>query len=310
MAEWKSKAFREKPEGAYGVKPVIAAVDAMLARNVRFGNLEGDWQATDFATGVSGSRIEVLHNRHAMIEYEIEAGPSGAAGVAPKYRRAILSCGMVETVVAATSVSYVPTSFLATRASSALEIGTDMYLQTILGARGSMSFSAEANRKPFFGFRKKGFYADPVALPDPWPLDFSGWTVALDAEPQNMGSFTLGGDTMRARSFSMSDGRSPVVNKFMNELSVSIDGRNWTGRATIEWPGVAVRNMVASSAAGTALPLVWEIGAGAGQRLRVAAPKVQVKFAGEADVEGRLAMNLDFVFLPDQGNDEIAFIFT
>lgn len=306
---WQYRLIREKAETTYGTDPMIADADTLLVRNLTLRWLDGDYVSNDFATGVVGARSERLYNQHCSAEYEIEASTSGVAGTEPVYDHVLLGCGLSKTVVTGTSVSYSPTAAGAPHASSAMQFRNGLMRSTALGVRGSLSFAANVNRPAFFTFRKRGRFGAPVVQSSLSSPAFAGWTSPLDCTPANMGSFTIGGVALCLRSLSIQDGRTPVLDRFMTCGGVDIAQRAFTGRATVEWPAVATKDLIALARAGTTEALVWELGTVAGSRLRIAAPKVQMKYAGEENVDGSLGMNLDLVFQPDQGNDEIAFVF-
>ena len=75
-------------------------------------------------------------------------------------------------------------------------------------------------------------------------------------------------------------------------------------------PPAADKDLLALAKTGTREPFVWEMGSTAGSILRIAAPSVQVKYAGEQDIDGVIGLALDLVFVADQGDDEIAITFS
>ena len=73
----------------------------------------------------------------------------------------------------------------------------------------------------------------------------------------------------------------------------------------MKWPALATKDLLSEVRAGTTQALVWTLGKTEPVTLMISAPKVQIKFAGEQDVDGDLCINLDLVFQPDAGDDEI-----
>lgn len=282
----------------------------VLAKNLELNPLEGDYQALDQATGFEGAQGEELYNAHTRAKFEVEAAGSGVAGTAPAFDTLMKACGMDATVVVGTSVSYAPTPTDGTHAEQVLQMRNSRLSQIMEGARGSLMFSAEANRKPHFGFTMLGAFRDPDAAVAVGAIDFTTWKEALECTPPNIAAFTWGGQTLCLQSFNVTDGRQPTRGKFMNCGETDITGRNITGRMTIEWPATADLDIIDKAKSGETAPLVFEIGKEAGKTLRVAGPAVQLKYAGEQDINGTLGVNIDLVFQNDQGDDEIAFIFT
>lgn len=172
--------------------------EAMLVRNLRMNFVAGDYQRREFATGMEGAQDEDLLNVHATLSYEVEAAPPTAAGVRPKVHPALKSCGFDTTIVADTSVSYSPKASDAVVRwdSTEIKMVAREFKQRVWGCRGSMSFTMEANRKPFFAFSKMGQWTrggtGSMQVPD-----FSTWPAALERNRFNMpaDAVTLGGVT-------------------------------------------------------------------------------------------------------------------
>lgn len=305
---WRQRLIREKIEATYGTDPVLAATDALMALDVSMRNLEADYQQQDFATGEEGSQAEDLYNLHVAVEYALEAAPSGVAGTPPPYAHILQSSGLTMATDLA-SVTFTPTPPNGAFSSTTMGLRNGAVMQTVTGVRGSMGFTAEVNRKARFTFNRQGIYADPVAFAHE-PHDFSAWPRGLVCSPDNMGAITLGGTTLKVRSFSFADGRSPVFDKYMNVRGTDITGRRYTGQMAVQWPDLATKDILSDAKDIVIQPLVWTLGTVAGSILTVSAPRVQMKFAGEQEIERDLGATLDLVFLPDQGDDEIEIKFT
>lgn len=305
MTAFATRAIRAAADSA----DALTATDVILCRNLQTTRLGGDYQLRDFATGLQGAQIEELRNAHAGASFEVEAATGGAAGTAPGYGHLLQACGLTETVVATTSVSYTPTPMGTAPAEERLELVDGNTEQVIRKARGALSFNAEVNRTPFFGLSFLGRYGAPVAGAAAGG-DFSGWRQALECAPGNMGAVTFAGVALCLRSLSITDGRTPRIGKFMTCEGTDITPRRFTGRMTLQWPAHAALDVLEKCRLGTTSALSWTLGTQAANILTVHGPAVQIKYGGEQDIDGVLGVNLDLVFTPDQGDDEIAFIFT
>ncbi len=303
MATWPQRLIREKIEVTSGTAVATAASDALLARNVTFRNLEADYQRQDFILGREGAQGEDLYNVHAGAEYDIEAAPPATAGQPPAYAHLIRSSGWAMATDASDTI-FTPLDPAAAIPSCTMMMKNGALQQIVSGVRGSMSFTAEVNRKPFFRFNRRGRYVAPVAYVAE-AHSFTGWPRALDCTPENMFAFTLGGTKLCCRSFNFTDGRTPIVDKYMNCAGTELGSRLFTGRMTVKWPAHATKDLLTQIRNGVTEPLIWTHGTAVGQTLAISAPKVQIKWAGEQDIDGDLGLNLDLIFLPDQGNDEI-----
>lgn len=303
MATWAQRLIREKIEVTPGTGVATTVADALLARNVTFRNLEADYQAQDFVRGFEGAQAEDLYNVNAGAEYEIEAAPPETAGSPPIYAHLLQSSGM-DMVIDDTDIVFTPMDPLAEIPACTMMMKNGAMQQVVAGVRGSFSFTAEVNRKPFFSFNRRGRYQAPVAyVSEQHP--FAGWPRAIDCTPENMFAFTLGGTKLCCRSFNFTDGRTPLVDKYMNCDGTTLGPRNITGSMTVKWPALAGKDLLTQIREGVTEPLIFTLGTTVGKILGISAPKVQIKWAGEQNIDGDLGITLDLVFLPDLGNDEI-----
>lgn len=306
MARYAQRLIREKLETVIGTAEATAAADAILARNVTLRNLEAEYQRQDFARGTEGAQAEDVYNVHAGAEYDVEAAP-GASSTVPAYAHLLQSSGMALTDDDGDTV-FRPYAEGDTIPTTTLQLRNGALMQNVAGVRGSFSFTAETGRKPFFRFNRRGRYVDPVAFVGA-AHPFDDWTRALTCTPENMFAFTLGGQHLCVSSFNFSDGRTPQVDAYMNCEGTTLSPRNVTGAMTVKWPALATKDLLTQVKNGVTEPLIWTLGKVAGQTIQVSAPKVQIKYAGEQEINGDLGITLDLVFQPDgTGNDiEIRF---
>ena len=66
--------------------------------------------ARDLIRSYLGNYDTLLANTRAQVTITVEMAGSGSAGTAPHYSPLFTSCGMAETVVSSTSVTYAPVS--------------------------------------------------------------------------------------------------------------------------------------------------------------------------------------------------------
>lgn len=284
--------------------------DGLLAYSLTHRHIEADYQRRDLMTGQEGAQGDNIHNLNAGLDFGVEAGSGGAAGTAPDYGAVLQACGMKETVAAGVSVSYSPQPVGEAQGEALFQMRNGVSSQQVDYARGSLNFSAEAGRKPMFTFKFLGSHADAEAIVVGDDPDFSGWDVALECSPANMSAFTLGGTELCVNSFSFTDGRTPTRGKFMNCDETNNLRRAITGRMVVEWPATATKDLLDAAKTGVTDTLIWQLGTVAGSIIRVAAPKVQIKYGGEQDIDGVLGIVLDLVFQTDQGADELAITFS
>lgn len=303
MARYAQRMIREKLETVPGTVEATTAADAILARNVTLRNLEAEYQQQDFAIGTEGAQGEDLNNIHSGAEYDVEAA-FGATTTVPAYAHLLQSSGMAMADDDGDTV-FTPMPEDAVIPTTTLQLRNGALMQNVAGVRGAFSFTAETGRKPFFRFNRRGRYADPVPFVAS-AHDFDGWPRALTCTPENMFAFTLGGQHFCVTSFNFTDGRNPQVDAYMNCEGTTLGPRRVTGAMTVKWPALATKDILTQIKNGVTEPLVWTLGRTAGQIIQISAPKVQIKYAGEQDINGDLGVTLDLVFQPTgAGNDEI-----
>ena len=82
------------------------AANAIAIRNYDHRPLEGESTTREILRGSFGSDAIILQNQYAEVTFEVELAGSGAAGTAPPFSSLLRACGMTETIVASTSVTY------------------------------------------------------------------------------------------------------------------------------------------------------------------------------------------------------------
>lgn len=309
MARYAQRLIREKLEVTSGTAIATLAADAILARNVTLYNLEADYQAMDFVTGTEGAQGDDVNNVRSGADYEIEAASLTVAGQPPHYAHLLQSSAMAMADDDGDTV-FTPLALELPIPSCTLQMRNGALMQNVAGVRGSMSFTAETGKKPFFRFSRRGKYVAPVAH-DPVAHDFAGWPRALTCTPENMFAFTLGGQKLCCTAFSFNDGRQPQAETYMNCEDTTLTPRNFTGSMTVKWPALATKDLLTQIRNGVTEPLVWTLGNTPGQIISVTAPQVQIKMSGEQNINGDLGIALDLVFRPTgAGNDEIEIRFS
>lgn len=288
--------------------PNYDTVTNLLVKDLTVRPIEGDYQTRNFVTGKEGAQGDRLYNKTMGVEFMIDAATSGAAGTVPIYDEVLRATGWESTIVANTSVNYSIQPLGQEKHKIAMQYRDAQSFQTTEEVRGALSFTAENTAPPMFGFNMLGMHFNAQAGVAQ-PVDFNLWREAPACEPENIETFTVNGVTLCVQSFSFTDGRTPRRNRFMNCDETDITQRNITGRMVVEMPPIATIDLLAMAESTQQVPLVWQMGSGAGEILRIAAPKVQLKYAGQQDVDGTLGSAFDLVFVGDQGDDEIAIIF-
>jgi len=97
-------------ESVYGTDPTPTGVDAVLVRDLNITPQQSDVVSRDLIRPYLGASEQLLANTRVECTFSVELAGSGTAGTAPQYGKALLACGLSETVSAGVSVTYAPVS--------------------------------------------------------------------------------------------------------------------------------------------------------------------------------------------------------
>lgn len=232
-----------KTETTYGTDPVAAAVNTLLAENVRF-QLRGTDVTSDPAKPGVGASPSQTYGEHAEVTFEIPLAASGTAGVAPAWGPLMLAAGWTEDVEEDASVTY---SLLADPSSA--DSGTFVWrdarrLHKITGARGRIGVRLQSGQRPMLTATFKGLYT-PVAAGAALvsaDADFDGWN---DARPIQQGrtTFSLAGTNMPLRELSADPSDNVIFADLPHQENVQLLGeRAYAGRLKCSMPAVGTYN--------------------------------------------------------------------
>ena len=97
-------------ENSYSIAPTMVAADAVLVRDLSITPQSSDVVSRELIRPYLGASEQLLANTRVECTFAVELCGSGTAGEAPRYGDALKACGMSETVVASTRVTYAPVS--------------------------------------------------------------------------------------------------------------------------------------------------------------------------------------------------------
>lgn len=299
-----------KAEGTEGTAEALTAAEAILSRLIAF---DPDIELTELDL-VSSSMSQfpgVAGKRMATITFETELKGEGAAGSAPEVSALFQACGMEETIVGATSVTYTPYDNTNDGASATIAKYIDGKKYTMAGCRGSFVINMTAG--------------EPVMIT--WT--FTG-VLEADSDTALLSAVTY--DSTRAQPFinaSMQiDSYSAVVeaitidiandvalrdsvNGTTGYLSAIIGGRLPTMTLNPEDVLIATKDFWADWEAGSAdMPFTATIGGTAGNICTITAPKVQYGKIGQGSRNGYVTSEIDAFLRRNAGGDELSIAFT
>ena len=237
-----------------------------------------------------------------------EVKGSGVAGTAPELGALFLGCGMAETVVGGTSVTYDPAS--ATQKSLTFYIYEEVTLIKITGARGTFELSGEVGGRLMAAFTFTGHFSGPtdVALASP-TYDSTVPPILVN------GNFTIGAFGAIIQALSVDMGLTIETPSDLNATDgygeVLVTDRDVNGSFNPEQTLVATKDFMAIFKAGTLEAIdTGVIGATAGNKFQITLPKTYYRNLSPADREGVLVYDLPFGAAENTGDDEVALAFT
>lgn len=164
MLKVKKLALLLKTEVTYGTDSTPAeATDAIMAYDCEIEPLKLQTDKRDFALPHFGNQGDLVAGQYVAVRFKVPIAGSGAAGTAPKYGPALITCGLAETISAGVSAAYNPTTpDVAADKSASIYYKIAGRLHKVLGALGNVAAVLEWGKKPYFQFTYIGLYAVPT----------------------------------------------------------------------------------------------------------------------------------------------------
>lgn len=255
---------------------------------------------------------QIATTRGSAIAFKLEVKGSGAAGTAPACGKYLKACGMKETVVAATSVTYTPESALANIPTMTIATYRDGLSKLMKGARGNLKYSAKAGEPGLFELEFVGVDVDvtDVAMPTPsgvestipFPLLSANFSIAAFQAFISQLQFDLG-NTLERRG---------DINQSSGFISTLLTDREPKGSFDPEDELVATHDFYGRWKNNTTGILTWKHGTVAGNIITFNVPKAQYTKIAESDRNGIATLNSDFLMQRNStaGDDELSIVFT
>jgi hypothetical protein len=297
-------------EGTYGTDPTPTGADAVLVRDLNIVPLQSDVVSRDLVRPYLGASEQLLANTRVECTFSVELAGSGTAGTAPRYGKALLACGMSETVVAATSVTYAPVS--ASFGSCTIYYNIDGVLHKVTGARGTFSINGAVGEIPTIDFTFTGIYNTPTdtALP---AVTYGDQATPVVFKAGNTTGFELLSYAGCLQSVSFDVGNSLVYRELVGcTKEVLLTDRASTGSVVMEAVTMATKNyFTAALADGSLGNLLFQHGQTAGNIIDFASTRVDIGDVSYSDQDGIHMLNIPYTCIPSTaGNDEFSLVYT
>lgn len=297
-----------KAEGTEGTAEVLAGADAFLAMNIN-DNPDIETHVRNNVSASLSPFSKVPGARKGAIEFDVELKGSGTAGTAPAIGKLLKACGFGETVVAVTSVTYLPASTGV--GSMTLALYNDGIIYKIWGARGNVSLKLEKGKPGMLHFLFTGadfsvadgaMLSTGISYETTKPQPFLAAALTIDSYAALMGSleFNMNNELALRDDVNTSSGHKSAV----------ISGRLPTLSIDPEMVLVATYDFYGKWRSGIEGPLTTVVTGSAGNICTITAPKVQYIGVKKADKSGLRSLGIDCQLNRNAGDDEISIAFT
>lgn len=305
-----------KIESTYGSAVSMATYEALLASGMSLQYTSNN-KARDVIRSYLGASEELVGDDYMTVSFTVEAAGSGAKGTAPQWGKLLRACGLAETIVASTLVSYSPISSAMESLTMKFHVDGVSYLLT--GCRGTADLSLMISDAPKIKFTFTG-RTDANPSSETLSATHSAWKVPEMITNFNTGDLKIGGtlnaatgaitggEPYASRGLSVDLGNSVTYQPMLGTDRVLITDRQAKGSTTLDLSAADEATFRGSVRANTTMSLSFEHGKTDGYKLKLFAPKVQFSNPQIVDQDGISMTSFDLRLLPDAGNDELRLI--
>ena len=299
-----------KTETTYGTDPTpTGTANAILVRNLEITPLQADTVTRDLIRPYLGNSDQLLAQTRVEVTFEVELAGSGAAGTAPAYGSVLKACGLAETVVATTSVTYAPVS--ASFSSVTLYFFNDGIRHKVTGCRGTFELSAEVGQIPVISFTMTGIYNAPTdeTVPTPTYANQAAPLIFKNGNTSNFSIFSYSG-CLQSLSFQMAN--EVIYRELVGCTKESlIVNRAPAGDVVIEAPTITAKDFFAIATGSSTGSISFQHGATAGNIVTFTTAQSDIANPSYSDQDGIQMLNLPYVAVPTSaGNDELSLAYT
>jgi Phage tail tube protein len=297
-------------ESTYGTDPTPDGADAVLVRDLNITPLQSDVVSRDLVRPYLGASEQLLANTRVECTFSVELAGSGTAGTAPRYGKALKACGLSETIVATTSVTYAPVS--SSFSSATIYYNIDGVLHKVTGARGTFTINGTVGQIPTIDFTFTGIYNTPTdtALP---AVTYANQATPVVFKNGNTTGFELLSYAGCLQSVTFDVGNTLVYRELVGcTKEVLLTDRAATGTVVLEAVTMATKNyFTAALSDGSLGNLLFQHGQTAGNIVDFASTRIDIGDVSYSDQDGIHMLNIPYTAVPStSGNDEFSIVYT
>lgn len=307
---WKSKILLAKIEASYGTDASPTGADnAILATNVTFSPMEGQDVSRELELPWLAAQATIPAGLFTRIGFRVELVGSGGAGGAPAWGPLLRMCGVSQTVVASTSVTFRPVTDGHESGTIHFWVGPTRWV--LKGTRGTAVIRLNAQGIPVLDFTFTGLFSAPSDTTRPTP------TLSAFLEPKivssaNTPAFTVDEIPFVLRDYSFDLGND-VQTRFLvgSESVIIVDKPRELVSFQVEAVPLATYDPFAAALDDELVEIEIQHEAAAGRTITLTHPTTQPQRPGGlANAQNIAEWPLRHVPLPTSGNDQWALVLT
>ena len=306
----RKRSILAKAESSYGSDPTpTGSANYVQVIDLNIEPIVSDEVSRDLIRPYMGNYEVIPANTRVNVTFDVEMAGSGSAGTAPKYGAILKACGLSETVVSSTSVTYAPVTTPSD--SVTLFVNYDGIRHKVTGARGTFSLNCEVNNIPRISFSLTGIFNAPTdtALPT---VTVSNQASPLIFKNGSTSNFAIFGFAAALQSWNLDFNNEVIYRELVGGTKeVLITDRRPSGTAVIENPALSAHNFFTDATGTSTGTNTWLHGTTAGNKVTVSCPQTDLGQPTYEESDGITMLNLPFYATPTaSANNEFQLVYT
>ena len=306
----RKRSILAKAESSYGSDPTpTGSANYVQVIDLNIEPIVSDEVSRDLIRPYMGNYEVIPANTRVNVTFDVEMSGSGTAGTAPKYGAILKACGLSETVVSSTSVTYAPVTTPSD--SVTLFVNYDGIRHKVTGARGTFSLNCEVNNIPRISFSLTGIFNAPTdtALPT---VTVSNQASPLIFKNGSTSNFAIFGFAAALQSWNLDFNNEVIYRELVGGTKeVLITDRRPSGTAVIESPALSAHNFFTDYTGTSTGTNTWLHGTVAGNKVTVSCPQTDLGQPTYEESDGITMLSLPFMATPTaSANNEFSLVYT
>jgi hypothetical protein len=306
----RKRSILAKAESSYGSDPTpTGSANYVQVIDLNIEPIVSDEVSRDLIRPYMGNYEVIPANTRVNVTFDVEMAGSGSAGTAPKYGAILKACGLSETVVSSTSVTYAPVTTPSD--SVTLFVNYDGIRHKVTGARGTFSLNCEVNNIPRISFSLTGIFNAPTdtALPT---VTVSNQASPLIFKNGSTSNFAIFGFAAALQSWNLDFNNEVIYRELVGGTKeVLITDRRPSGTAVIESVALSSHNFFTDYTGTSTGTNTWLHGTVAGNKVTVSCPQTDLGQPTYEESDGITMLSLPFMATPTaSANNEFSLVYT